>query len=262
MKLGKQHSSLLTFEVSALVILLTLLLLQRLLLPKYVSDVVEGAFVAEYYQEADKNFDVIFVGDCEVYENFSPVTLWENYGIHSYIRGSAQQYIWQSYYLLEDALRYHTPQVVVFNVQAMQYDEAQNEAYNRMTLEGMEWSMSKVNAIFASMTPEEQFLDYVFPILRYHTRWSSLTPDDLRYLFDTKPVSHNGYFMRVDVKPVDTVPEGKMLADYSFGDRAWDYLNRMVQLCQDHNIQLILIKAPSLYPYWYPEWEAQIEDFA
>lgn len=262
MKPGKPHSSLLSFGVSALIILLTLLLLQRLLLPKYVSDVVEGAFVAEYYREADKNFDVIFVGDCEVYENFSPITLWEDYGIHSYIRGSAQQYIWQSYYLLEDTLRYHTPQVVLFNVQAMQYDEAQNEAYNRMTLEGMEWSMSKVNAIFASMTPEEQFLDYVFPLLRYHTRWNSLTPDDLRYLFDAKPVSHNGYYMRVDVKPVDTVPEGNILADYSFGDRAWDYLNRMVQLCRDHNIQLILIKAPSLYPYWYPAWDAQIEAFA
>ena len=54
----------------------------------------------------------------------------------------------------------------------------------------------------------------------------------------------------------------QILADYSFGERAWDYLERMVQLCQAHDIQLILIKAPSLYPYWYPEWEAQIEDFA
>lgn len=133
--------------LSAAIVLLTLFLLQRLLVPKYATGVVEGAFVAEYYQEENKDFDVIFVGDCEVYENFSPVTLWETYGIHSYIRGSAEQYVWQSYYLLEDTLRYHTPQAVIFNIQAMQFNESQNEAYNRMTLEGMEWSMSKVNAI-------------------------------------------------------------------------------------------------------------------
>lgn len=247
--------------LSAAIVLLTLFLLQCLLVPKYATGVVEGAFVAEYYQEENKDFDVIFVGDCEVYENFSPVTLWETYGIHSYIRGSAEQYVWQSYYLLEDTLRYHTPKVVIFNIQAMQFNESQNEAYNRMTLEGMEWSMSKVNAIFASMTETEQFLDYVFPILRYHTRWSELTRDDVQYLFDSKPVSHNGYYMRVDVKPAENVPRGKILADYSFGAKAWDYLSRMAQLCRDNGIQLILIKAPSLYPYWYPEWEKQIEAF-
>lgn len=82
-------------------VIVTLFLLQRLLMPKYASDVVEGNLIAEYYEE-EKNHDVIFIGDCEVYENFSPKVLWEDYGINSYIRGSAQQLIWQSYYLLED----------------------------------------------------------------------------------------------------------------------------------------------------------------
>ena len=144
-----------------------LFLLQRLLMPKYVNDVVEGAFIAEYYQEENKDFDVIFVGDCEVYENFSPVKLWQEYGINSYIRGSAEQYIWQSYYILEDTLRYSTPDAVIFNIQSLQFNESQSEAYNRMTLEGMKWSSSKVNAILASMKEDENFLDYVFPILRY-----------------------------------------------------------------------------------------------
>ena len=76
--------------ISVLIVLGSLFLLQRLLMPKYVDGVVEGAFVAEYYQEV-KDHDVIFVGDCEVYENFSPAVLWEEYGVNSYIRGSAEQ---------------------------------------------------------------------------------------------------------------------------------------------------------------------------
>ena len=47
----------------------------------------------------------------------------EKYGITSYIRGSAQQLTWQSYYLLEDALKHETPKVVVFNVLALKYNE-------------------------------------------------------------------------------------------------------------------------------------------
>ncbi|MCI8800069.1 MAG: SGNH/GDSL hydrolase family protein [Lachnospiraceae bacterium] len=242
-------------------VIVTLFLLQRLLMPKYASDVVEGNLIAEYYEE-EKNHDVIFIGDCEVYENFSPKVLWEDYGINSYIRGSAQQLIWQSYYLLEDTLRYEKPKVVIFNVLALKYDEPQKEAYNRMSLEGMRWSVSKVKSILASMTEEEHFLDYVFPILRYHSRWSELDAEDVEYMFHRKPVSHNGYYMRVDVKPAENVPEGRILADYQFGENACRYLDKMTELCRENDIQLVLVKAPSLYPYWYDEWEEQVEVYA
>ena len=258
---NKKYRAWLRGIVSALIVFASLYLLQRLLVPKYVDDVVEGAFIAEYYGE-EKDFDVIFIGDCEVYENFSPAVLWEQYGINSYIRGSAEQYIWQSYYLLEDTLRYETPEVVVFNVLSLQYDKAQREAYNRMTLEGMEWSPAKVKSILASMSEEEHFLDYVFPILRYHTRWSGLSGTDLEYMFGTKPVSHNGYYMRVDVKAARDVPKGRILADYGFGEKPLEYLDRMRELCAKKGIELVLIKAPSLYPYWYEEWEEQMEEYA
>ncbi len=246
---------------TAVIVLASLYLLQRLLMPKYAADVVEGALIAEYYGE-EKDHDVVFIGDCEVYENFSPAVLWQDYGINSYIRGSAQQLIWQSYYLLKDTLRYEKPQVVIFNVLAMQYNEPQREAYNRMTLEGMRWSRDKADAIRASMTEEEHFLDYVFPLLRYHSRWSELGAEDVEYMFHSPQISHNGYYMRVDVKPAENVPEGRILADYRFGENAWAYLDRITALCRENDIRLILVKAPSLYPYWYDQWEEQIEGYA
>lgn len=251
---------------AAVLTLGSLFLLQRLLVPKYVEDVVEGALIAEYYEEEKdpdvREHDVVFIGDCEVYENFSPAVLWQEYGINSYIRGSAQQLIWQSYYLLEDTLRYETPKVIVFNVLSLKYNEPQKEAYNRMTLEGMKWSLSKVKSIQASMTDSEHFLDYVFPILRYHSRWYDLDKEDVEYLFRSHKVSHNGYYMRVDVKPAENVPAGQPLADYSFGENALSYLDKMTELCEEKGIQLVLIKAPSLYPYWYDEWEEQVEAYA
>lgn len=249
--------------ITLCVFCLVFAVLQRLLMPKYADDVVEGNLIKEYYSEENKEFDVVFIGDCEVYENFSPVKLWEDYGIHSYIRGSAEQYIWQSYYLLEDTLRFHKPQVVVFNIQSLQFNESASEAYNRMTLDGMQWSVSKVKAINASMKEEEHFIEYVFPLLRYHSRWSELTSSDFKYLFAApEKVSHNGYYMRVDTKPVTSVPTGRMLSDYSFGENAWKYLDKMRELCEENDIQLLLIKAPSLYPYWYDEYNVQVEEYA
>lgn len=244
-----------------IIVALLLAALQRLLMPKYMTGVVEGAMIAEYYDEV-KDHDVVFIGDCELYENISPAVLWEEYGINSYIRGSAEQLIWQSYYLMEETFRYEKPKVVVFNILSLKYNEPQKETYNRMTLDGMRWSKSKADSIMASMTEEESFIEYVFPILRYHSRWNQLTADDFQYFWTRKDVTFNGYYMRVDVRPAENVPEGRPLADYRFGDNAYKYLDMMTKLCQENGVELVLVKAPSLYPAWYDQWEQQMEDYA
>lgn len=233
----------------------------KLLMPKYMDEVIDGALIAEYYEEK-AGHDVIFIGDCEVYENISPITLWEDFGITSYIRGSAQQLIWQSYYLLEETLRIEKPKAVVFNVLSMQYNEPQKEAYNRMTLDGMRWSTSKWNSVCASMLPEESMAEYIFPLLRYHSRFDKLEKEDFIYLFQKDKISHNGYYMRTSVKPASGEPTKRKLSDYRFGDTAYEYLDRITELCKKNNISLILMKAPSIYPVWYDEWEEQIEAYA
>ena len=242
-------------------LLLSLWLLQRLLVPKYIEENEEGVLSAEYYDNAGEN-DVLFIGDCEVYSNFSPITLWQEYGITSVIRGTPQQLIWQSYYMLEDTLRYETPKVVVYNVFSMRYDKPQSEAYNRLTLDGMRWSSVKSDAIKASMTEEESYISYMFPILRFHSRWNELTSEDFRYMFGTEQLSHNGYVMRVDTKPVEYLPDPIPLADYSYAEIDWEYLDKIRDCCKDHGITLILIKSASCYPYWFPEWDQQIRDYA
>ncbi len=247
---------------AVLVFAMVLGLCQRLVMPKY-TDNPEGALIAEYYAEAG-NHDVIFVGDCEVYESIVPAVLWEQYGISSYIRGSAQQLVWHSYYLLEETLRYEVPKAVVFNVLSLKYGTPQSEAYNRMTLDGMKWSKSKVGAIRASMTEGEHAIEYVFPLLRFHSRIGSLTGDDVRYMFRSPTVSDSGYLMQTGIVPQTDFSEGLEQLDYTIEDNAWLYLNKMRTLCEDNGIELILMKAPtnSWMYWWHDEWEQQVVDYA
>ena len=248
--------------ISIVVVVVLFATLQKLVMPKYVDGVVEGGFTAEYYQEKNSH-EVLMVGDCELYENFSPVTMWENYGITSYIRGSAQQLTWQSYYLLEDALKYEKPDVVIFNVLALKYNEPQREEYNRMTLDGMRWSMSKIHAIRASMLEEEHFVDYLFPLLRYHSRITELTKNDFTYFFKDKQRTTAGYYMRVDTSPYEEgIWEEEQPDDFTLGKNAMDYLDRIRQLCEKNGISLLLVKAPSMSPVWYDAWEQQVVAYA
>lgn len=244
-----------------LVFLLLLSLATMLLQPKYMTDLVEGSMLSQYYRESGGH-DVIFVGDCEVYANFSPMELYREAGITSYIRGSSQQLIWQSYYVLKETFRCETPRAVVFNVNSMRYSEPVSEAYNRLTIDKMKWSREKVNIIRASMTEEEDFLSYVFPILRYHSRFDELTAEDVRFLFRSQDTTWNGHLMNKNVKPLDKLPTKRILADYAFAEVCWDYLDQMLALCREHGAELILIKAPSVYPFWYDEYDAQIQEYA
>ena len=243
------------------VFLVVLWLLQLLLMPKYMTEMKEGAMIAEYYRDTPDH-SVIFVGDCEVYESYSPVVLWEEYGINAYIRGSAQQLIWQSYYLMEDTLRYETPACFVFNIQSVQYPEPQKEAYNRMTLDGMKWGLPKLRAIRASMCADESFASYLFPILRYHERITSLGKEDLTYLFRRDTVTHNGYLMNVGIDPYKGSKTPIPLSDYTLSPTVIDYLDKMVALCEAHGVRLIFVKAPSISETWWDEWEEQIVDYA
>jgi hypothetical protein len=253
-------------KITAFVLILALVLLaaQRILMPKYVSEAVDGRLIAEYYDSA-KNHDIVFVGDCEVYENISPITLWQEYGISSYVRGSPQQLIWHSYYLMEETLRYETPKAFVFNVLSMKYGEPQSEAYNRLALDGMKWSQSKVDSINASMTDEESFLSYAFPLLRFHSRWSELKAEDFKYAVQKTPqLSINGYLMRVDVNGIKQLRKGQKLPDYTIADVCWEYLDKMRTLCEENGVELILMKAPTNTKacYWYEEWDVQVKAYA
>lgn len=247
-------------------LLAALLLVQALLIPSRYDN-REGHLLCGYYGATDQH-DVIFVGDCEIYEGIVPAVLYERYGISSYVRGSSQQTVWQSYYVLEETLKKDPDvKVVVFNVLALKYGETPREEISRMTLEDMQWSASKLDAIRASMTKDESLLSYFLPILRYHDRWSTLTPQDFTRIFSKhEDITHQGYLMQTAILPVDPTDtrEPDALIDSSLPARSMEYLEKMRVLCEEYGAELVLVKAPtnSVKYYWYQEWDAHIVQYA
>lgn len=257
----KRGKNMLSVGIVLVVFGTAFVLLSRLLQPKYMTELEEGSFISQYYREAGGH-DAIFLGDCEVYANFSPMELYRDYGITAYVRGTPQQLVWMSYYVAEETFRYETPRVLVFNVNAMRYSEPVSEAYNRLTIDQMRWSGSKTGIILASATGEEQFLSYVFPILRYHSRFDKLTQEDFSYFVQVKDNTFNGFQLHTETVPAGSLPTKKILADYQFGDVCYEYLDKLRLLCEENGTELILVKAPSLYPYWYEEYDEQIRTYA
>ncbi len=224
----------------------------------------EGALVGEYYADTDAGVEheVIFVGDCEIYESFVPPLLFHEYGITSHLRGSPGQHIWHSYYLLKESFELDDPRVVVLGVYALRYGEEQNEVYSRLALDGMRMSRTKLCAIANTAQNGDEALSYLLPILRYHDNWKNVNS---AYKSREKTlVSHNGYLMQASVRGQSDFSEGERLLNYDLPVSSLYWLDKIYELCQENGARLILFKAPtnSRKYWWYPEWDMQVREYA
>ena len=69
--------------------------------------------------EKKNSIDVLVLGDSESYTTFSPLEIWKQNGIASFVCGQTGQEVEETYYMLRRALRTQEPKVVVFETNSM-----------------------------------------------------------------------------------------------------------------------------------------------
>ena len=117
-----------------------------------------------------------------------PEVLFDKYGITSFNYGTGGQPIGVTYYLLKEALKIHSDvKVAVLDVYYLgMQDNYGEEGYIRSVLDNMRFSLNKLEAI-KNCTPIDELAYYIFPILKYHNRWGSLTDNDYNKNYISSP---------------------------------------------------------------------------
>ncbi|MCR5358028.1 MAG: hypothetical protein K6E63_11570 [Lachnospiraceae bacterium] len=262
-KAGNKIINIISVALKVLLILFLVITLNRIFMPKYVHENLDGRITQEYYPQA-KYSDVIFVGSSTVHSAVDPRVLWEEQGISSYVRANASQTMWISYYMIEDAVKLRKPEMVCLDVTFIKYgDDFVEEPSTRKSLDGMRLSSSKIECIKASMGPDEKMAEYIMPLFRFHSRWKELSLDDFRYAYYNKAVTFNGYLPDEEVDPV----EEKELVYTKEGDteisgRNLYYLNKAIELCRSKGITVMLFKTPAHSSNWSTDYDDQINSVA
>ena len=242
----------------ALILLVTLILMAVLagevFKPKFRNDnywPLDVTYQSFYEMEKD-SVDVIFLGSSHAISAFSPQELYDECGIRSFNLGSEEQSLIVSYYWLKEALRFQKPQAVVLDTVVcfpfMETPYNCNEASIRKALDPMKWSSVKFEAVrtIGSLDPKETFASYLFPIIRYHARWNDLSLSDIRF-FPKENTSLKGYaVLSEDTRDTGFEPLKPKTGVTPAGMQnvMRTYLGRIVQLCSEHGIQLILVNTP------------------
>lgn len=191
-----------------------------------------------FYNEPEDSYDVMCFGSSHMYASFNPVVAWQETGITSYVFATREQPLWLTYYYMKEALRTQSPKVVVLDVRmVIQTDEYATQAVNHAALDDLRFSADKLRAIWTSAAPGDR-LPLVVPFVQYHSRWSELEPYDFQWDYLDERDPFKGYVMLEGVNPFtwnDTAGSC---------DKNWEYLERILDLTQEHGVQLVLYKSP------------------
>lgn len=199
--------------------------------------------ISGFYNEPPEEFPVMFFGSSHAYASISPLELWHETGIKSYVFATQQQPMWATAAYIRDALKTQSPSVIVVEVQMMTEQAEYSEAgVVHSYLDDMPLSCNKLRLIGQSAAGTDR-LPYLLPLLRYHDRWKELTEADFTLRRSALLDPYKGYVL---LPGTGFVP-GRFPPAGSGGiaGKSWQALMEVWDICRSRGIDLWLIKAPS-----------------
>lgn len=255
-----------------IVFALIIMLITPVFVPKFTDTFATTSVIDGFYAMPQDNIDVLFLGSSQIMTAISPMQIYEEYGITGYNLGTEQQNLIASYYLLKEALSYQKPQIVMLDVMFL-FPYAQNtplnsdEKFVRKSIDYMKWSSNKWEYIktVCSLDSTHEIRNYLVPFLRYHSRWADLTLEDFTYLFQDKHNPLRGFCISKRVENDDQFT-GFTLSDSTAHAELLptmeEYLYKIIHLCQEQNISLVLIKTPKANGSFNEACHNTIQDLA
>ena len=250
------------------ILFLALLITSTLAVDRLLRDKENCSKYDRFYAEKE-DFDVLFFGSSRIIDGVVPLQLWEEYGIRSYNMAQHNENVITSYWQLRNAIKYHPPKVVFFDISLFSINVVTPEsdkglqAYLHKSLDHMPLSMLKVSAV-NELTDGYDLNEYLFPLAIYHNRWSTLGEADIY-------VTANAFMGGED----RIVHEGQAYAEWG-GDEvlsrdAFDpdmlHIGDVIELCRENDIDVVFTCAPApgmrYQSYYYPainSFEAYFEE--
>ena len=234
--------------IFCLVALFILFVVCLVIIPKWrASKWLPADSIKNFYETPKDTLDVIFYGSSAMGCAVSPYLLYEEQGISSYNLALQSQNLFSTYMWLKESLNYQQPKLVVLDVKELSQKTETREEMVRRSYEYMRTGTPKLE--FATEhckdNQEADFIDYLFPIQIYHSRWNELKKDDFAYVAGEN-ISYARGFNLLD-SLYDVMYTGLSGGGDPSGEGFLEVerynLERYIALCKEKGIEVLLIKS-------------------
>lgn len=201
-----------------------------------------GATWETYRREPRNSVDVLYFGSSLVYCNVVPSVVWEESGITSYVMAGPEQTVPISYYYIREACRTQNPKVVVLEVTGLFYP--QYGSFTKANISYIPWSYNRIAATLEAAEKELR-AGLLFPILDYHSLWTSVGTGQIGQHLDPGTDVFAGYTYLEKVEPQEGIKVRGYRADTENYARNLEYLRKIYDYCEKHDIRLVLMVTPT-----------------
>jgi hypothetical protein len=202
----------------------------------------ENDTIYSFYKQPKDSLDVLFVGSSRMFCAVSPMTIWQEEGIASYNMGTYSQSIACSYYLVKEGIRTQHPKVIILDTYGVKYDKGHGSvARVHMVTDAMPLNSTKIEMYRDFIQPlfsKNEAMEIYLPILRYHERWKSLKEEDFHPIRAYMRGFRFAYESESVEEPALTEDTAEVPEIYV------EYLNKIIQLCKENQVQLVLCQMP------------------
>lgn len=222
---------------------------------------VKNRFAGFYAEEKD-SIDVLMCGGSTIATSFSPGYMWGEYGFTSYPISSNAQRPKSIKYLLEEAYKYQSPEVVVIELRMFTYGDERmktDEPHIREVTDNMRYSLQRIKTVRAltdGVQGFEEKLPYYFDIIKYHSNWAMFFhPEELQKVNYKKKDLHKGFEYPMQImyhnEEYDRyIPTKKRKA---IPKEQEDVLRDLISYLKERNQKAIFVVTPIKYEQYFFE---------
>lgn len=211
---------------------------------KYIDSVFK---MEMFYEQPEDSVDILVLGSSHSYQGINTAVLWEEYGYAAYDLCGAGQFIWNTYYYLEEALKTQSPKLIILDAYYLHVtDDYEDESFAIKNTYGMKWSQTKVDAIKASFDSDLYGLQYFFEILQYHSRYSDVDETDF-YPYQANEAmyeNHKGFYCYFYSTPVEEKDFSEVDYYNEMTEKVEEYYAKILELAYSENIPVIVVGIP------------------
>lgn len=210
-----------------------------------------------FYEQEKDSIDVLFVGTSHVYSDIDPAYVYDECGVLSYDLATGGATVSASYYSIKQALEYQRPDVIVFEL----FGISQNILTQRAIVDAT-YGIRNPIIKYASLKEnigDNSFIDFYMAFPWYHSLYNSVDRSDFKdyeyiqnigrkiYLYSPEEVqSYKGTTILPGTTPGVPVDISGIESEYEIDETAETYLNDMIRLCKEKNIELCFLVSPFL----------------
>lgn len=227
----------------------------------YLTNLMERKESIVKYQpflEQEADLDVFFMGTSHVFCGVFPMELWNDYGIVSYdVTGPGSQ-IPTTYWLMENALDYTTPKLIVLDCFTLSSIYKTTTLFSNLhrTLDAFPLSVTKIKATLDLLNdplisaaiengtivePEKRTpIGLLWDFSVYHSRWNELQENDFQVTATSEKGAQSAIAVAVP-QDVEKISRSEKLEEDTVGI---EYLRKIIEECQERGIDVLLTYLP------------------